>query len=368
MAKEKLPQEEGAPEAPEKMLEEAVAPEGVPTSDDDSKETAPEDKEVPEKLPAAKEESIPNNDNETEDVAEDPATDAPEKETVESVPAPATEELSPEEQLKEMEKIVEAKEKKEDAEVSKQADEAFKKEEGRSEGPPIDPRQAAREERFAREEKQKLDNWVPRTELGKAVRAGKIKSIDEVYAQGKKIMEPEIVDLLLPNLIKDTLFIGQAKGKFGGGKRRAFRQTQKVSKEGSTMTFGVMAVVGDQNGHIGIGYGKAAETLPAKEKAFRKAKLNIIKIPRGCSSYDCSCNEQHSIPVATEGKCSSVTVKLIPAPQGTGLVMNKELKKIMKAAGIKDVYSRCFGSVRTTFNTGKACLDALNKLNKFEFD
>jgi len=279
-------------------------------------------------------------------------------------------ELTPEEQLKEMEKIVEDKEKKEDEEVSKQADEAFKVEEGRadSEVARVDPKEAARQERFAREEKEKLDNWVPRTELGKEVRAGKIKNIDDIFSSGRKIMEPEIVDLLLPNLIKETLFIGQAKGKFGGGKRRAFRQTQKVSKEGSTMTFGVMAVVGDGQGHIGVGYGKAAETLPAKEKAFRKAKLNLIKIPRGCSSYDCSCNESHSIPVATEGKCSSVIVKLIPAPQGTGLVINNELKKIMKAAGIKDIYSRCFGNVRTTFNTGKACMDALNKLNKFEFD
>ena len=286
----------------------------------------------------------------------------------EEIKAPV--EPTPEEQLKEMEKIVEEKERKENEEVSKQADEAFKIEEGRadSEVARIDPKEAARQERFAREEQKKLDNWVPKTELGKEVRAGKIKDIDDIFSAGRKIMESEIVDLLLPNLIKETLFIGQAKGKFGGGKRRAFRQTQKVSKEGSTMTFGVMAIVGDGQGHIGIGYGKAAETLPAKEKAFRKAKLNIIKIPRGCSSYDCSCNESHSIPVATEGKCSSVTVKLMPAPQGTGLVINKELKKIMKAAGIKDIYSRCFGKVRTTFNTGKACMDALNKLNRFEFD
>jgi len=359
MAKEKIPQEDIAPEAVEETLVEET-----PTDDEEQAPDEPVEAEL-------KEESIPNNDDKIEDVAEDHATDAPVEEVVETADVPvaaASTELSPEEQLKEMSNVVEAQEKKADAEVTKLADEAFKKAEGRSDVKPADPREAARQERFAREEKQKLDNWVPRTELGKAVRAGKIKTIDEIFASGKKIMESEIVDLLLPNLIKDSLFIGQAKGKFGGGKRRAFRQTQKISKEGSTMTFGVMAVVGDGNGHIGIGYGKAAETLPAKEKAFRKAKLNIIRIPRGCSSYDCSCNESHSIPVATEGKCSSVTVKLMPAPQGTGLVINNELKKIMRAVGIKDIYSKCFGSVGTTFNTGKACMDALNKLNTFEFD
>ncbi|MBT3397464.1 30S ribosomal protein S5 [archaeon] len=257
-----------------------------------------------------------------------------------------------------MAEVVDAKEAKKDAEVSKEADKNFKaNERGRPEY-----KRESREERFAREAQEKLDNWVPRTELGKAVRAGKIKNISEVFEAGLKIMEPEIVDLLLPNLTKDTLFVGQAKGKFGGGKRRAFRQTQKKTKEGNVLTFGVMAVVGDRKGHIGIGYGRAAETLPAKEKAIRKAKLNIVKIPRGCASFDCSCDEEHSIPFAVEGKCSSVRVKLMPAPQGTGLVVGNELKKILKAAGIKDVYSRCFGKVNTTINTAKACMKALIKL------
>jgi small subunit ribosomal protein S5 len=271
---------------------------------------------------------------------------------------PETKEVSHDDNLKEMAEVVDAKEAKKDAEVSKEADKNFKaNERGRPEY-----KRESREERFAREAQEKLDNWVPRTELGKAVRAGKIKNISEVFEAGLKIMEPEIVDLLLPNLTKDTLFVGQAKGKFGGGKRRAFRQTQKKTKEGNVLTFGVMAVVGDRKGHIGIGYGRAAETLPAKEKAIRKAKLNIVKIPRGCASFDCSCDEEHSIPFAVEGKCSSVRVKLMPAPQGTGLVVGNELKKILKAAGIKDVYSRCFGKVNTTINTAKACMKALIKL------
>lgn len=273
--------------------------------------------------------------------------------------------MDAEKQLKEMEKIVEEKEKKVDEKISKEFDKKAKVEErrGPQSGKFNRPRETF-EERLAREQKEKLDEWVPRTELGRAVRAGKVNNIDEVLASGRKIMEPEIVDLLIPGLKTDTLFIGQAKGKFGGGKRRAFRQTQKKTKEGNVLTFGVMAVVGDGNGHVGIGYGRAAETLPAREKATRKAKLNIVKIPRGCASFDCSCEDEHSIPVAVIGKCSSVVVKLMPAPQGTGLVVNDELKKILRAVGIKDIYSKTEGKVRTTFNSAKACMAALEKIGE----
>ncbi|MFA5061464.1 MAG: 30S ribosomal protein S5 [Candidatus Pacearchaeota archaeon] len=261
-------------------------------------------------------------------------------------------------QIKEMEKIIDEKEKKEELEVSKRADEEFKKEEGRI------PVNEKREERYEREAREKLELWIPKTQLGREVKTGKIKDIEEIFKSNQKILEPEIVDTLLPNLYVDTLFIGQAKGKFGGGKRRAFRQTQKKTEESNILTFGVMAIIGDKNGHLGIGYGRAAETLPAKEKAVRKAKLNITKIKRGCGSYDCSCDELHSIPMEIQGKCSSVKVKLIPAPQGTGLVIGKEMKKILDIAGIKDIYSKSFGKVRTTFNTAKACVDALNKLGE----
>ena len=122
-----------------------------------------------------------------------------------------------------------------------------------------------------------------------------------------------------------------------------------------------MAVVGDENGHIGIGLGKSKETLPAREKSIRKAKKGIIKIERGCGSFDCSCNEKHSIPFKVEGKVGSIKVILIPAPQGTGLVIGDECKKILRLAGIKDIYSRTFGQTRTTINLAKACMEALRK-------
>ena len=125
-----------------------------------------------------------------------------------------------------------------------------------------------------------------------------------------------------------------------------------------------MAVVGDSNGHVGIGLGKGKETLPAREKALRKAKLSITKIKRGCGSFDCSCSEEHSIPFKVKGKCGSVIIELIPAQQGAGLVIGDEGKKILRLAGIKDIYSRAFGQSRTTINYAKAVMNALSKIHE----
>ncbi len=212
------------------------------------------------------------------------------------------------------------------------------------------------------EKKEELLSWVPKTKLGREVKEKKIKDIDEILDSGKKILEEQIVDSLI-NVKSDLISIGQSKGKFGGGKRRAWRQTQRKTKEGNIPTFSTLAVVGDENGHIGIGVGKSKETLPARDKAIRKAKLNVIKVNRSCASFDCACSEPHSIPFKVTGKAGSVRIILIPAPQGTGLVVANELKKILNLAGIKDIYSKTFGKKRTTFNLVKACMDALKKTN-----
>ncbi len=208
-----------------------------------------------------------------------------------------------------------------------------------------------------------IEAWHPKTKLGEEVKAEKIKNIDEILDNKRKILEPEIVDSLI-NIKSDLLSIGQSKGKFGGGKRRAWRQTQRKTKEGNIPTFSAMAVIGDEKGHVGIGSGKAMETLPARDKAIRKAKLNVIKVKRACAGFDCDCPELHTVPFKVTGKAGSVRVTLIPAPQGTGLVVGSELKKILKIAGIRDVYSRTSGRIRTTFNLIKACMDALEKTNQ----
>lgn len=208
--------------------------------------------------------------------------------------------------------------------------------------------------------RQELASWVPRTQIGKQVKEKKITDIDYLLDNHIKIFEPEIVSSLI-SIRSDLLEIGQAKGKFGGGKRRAWKQTQRKTAEGNVATFACMAVAGDEQGHVGLGYGKAKETLPAREKAIRLAKINIIKIQRGCGSFDCNCNEPHSLLRRVKGKCGSVEAELIPAPQGTGLVIGDESKKILKLAGIKDVYSRVSGQGRNTINVAKAIMDALRK-------
>lgn len=219
--------------------------------------------------------------------------------------------------------------------------------------------------REAESDKRALESWVPKTKLGREVKAGKIKDIDSILATGNKILESGIVDTLL-RLQTDLLLIGQAKGKFGGGKRRAWRQTQRKTMEGNVVTFSCMAIVGDSKGHVGIGLGKAKETLPSRAKAIRKAKLNIIRVNRGYETREEHSDDPHTVPFAVKGKCGSVRIKLIPAPRGTGLVVGDECKKILRLAGIKDVYAVTRGQTRTTFNVAKACIDALNQTNRMK--
>jgi len=220
-------------------------------------------------------------------------------------------------------------------------------------------------EKEAEERRQReLENWSPKSVLGKKVVEGKIKDVEEIFDENLKILEPEIIDTLLPNTESDLINIGQSKGKFGGGKRRAWKQTQKKTAEGNVPTFACMSVVGDKNGHVGLGYGKAKETLPAKQKALRDAKINLIRVRRGCGSFDCTCSESHSIPFKVEGKIGSTKIILMPAPKGTGLVADGECRKLLKLAGIKDIYTRSFGQTRTKINMLKACFEALKELNK----
>lgn len=216
-------------------------------------------------------------------------------------------------------------------------------------------------------EKQKgvdIAKWVPKTELGKKVKAGEIKNINEILDNALNIKEVNIVDALLPDLAVELLLVGQAKGKFGGGQRRIFRQTQKKTAEGNKPHFSAVAVVGNKDGYVGVGTGKAKETVPAREKAYRNAKLNIIKIRRGCGSWQCNCKTPHSIPFKVKGKAGSVELELMPAPKGTGLCVENEVKKILALAGIKDVWSRSSGTTTTKFNVVFACFDALKQLMK----
>jgi small subunit ribosomal protein S5 len=207
-----------------------------------------------------------------------------------------------------------------------------------------------------------LDSWNPKTDIGKKVKSGQITNIDEILSSGNKIFETQIVDFLIPNLQNELLLIGQSKGKFGGGKRSIWRQTQKKTSEGNKPKFTTLALVGNKDGYVGIGFGKSKETMPAKEKAMRNAKLNIIKVKRGCGSWECGCGKNHSIPFKVEGKSASVEIKLIPAPKGIKLCVEKECQKILSFAGIKDIYSKTSKS-RTKIGLIKACFEALKNLS-----
>jgi small subunit ribosomal protein S5 len=256
------------------------------------------------------------------------------------------------------ETMIEQKEVKEEKQKEKEFEQQQKEKKSKKE--------MTREERAKEEIKERIASWIPKTKIGKLVKGKKLTDLDEILEK-YKILEPEIVDSLL-DLDSELLAMGQAKGKFGGGKRRAWRQTQKKTAEGNVPSFSASVVVGNKKGYVGLGFGKAKETLPARSKAIRHAKLNIFKVVRGCGSFDCICNEKHSIPFKVQGKNSSSSIILLPAPQGTGLVAGDEIKKILRLAGIKDVYSKTFGKTKTTANLAKATIDALKKLKEKSYE
>jgi small subunit ribosomal protein S5 len=208
--------------------------------------------------------------------------------------------------------------------------------------------------------------WIPKTILGQKVKAKEITSIDAILDSGNRIFEAEIVEHLLPEGKTELLFIGQAKGKFGGGQKRVFKQTQKKTPEGNKPSFASYAIYGNGNGYVGAGYGKSKDTVPSREKAFRKSKLNVFKIRRGCGSWECGCKTPHSIPFAVEGKSGSVIIRLIPAPKGKGLIVEEECQKILRMAGITDVWSKTFGQTKQKQNLIKACLKALKQLSEMK--
>jgi len=215
---------------------------------------------------------------------------------------------------------------------------------------------------------EKKQAWQPRTKLGKLVLEGKIKSLDEILEKGYKIKEPEIVDYLEPNLKIELVLIGRGGTKGGAKKRIAVKRSVKVTASGRRVRYSVMVIVGNENGIVGIGRGKAKDGRSAYLKAIRNAKLNLIKVIRGCGSWECGCSESHSIPWKTYGKSGSVKVILMPAPKGTGLVVDDESKKLFRLAGIKDVWSKTFGRTKQHMNLIQAMFDALRNIPKYRKD
>jgi small subunit ribosomal protein S5 len=211
------------------------------------------------------------------------------------------------------------------------------------------------------------ENWIPRTELGKQVMAGEI-TLDQIFLQGRKISEPEIVDKLIPNLQNDIIFIGGSPGKGGGIKRTPTRRTARMHRSGRRYRVQAMIVVGNGDGYLGMGVAGAIEHRDAIDKATEAAKLNMIPVKRGCGSWECACRGNHSVPFEVQGKAGSVRVVLMPAPKGIGLCINDEAKKVLRLAGIRDVWSKCFGESKTRNNYVLAMFDAFKRMNKMKIE
>jgi small subunit ribosomal protein S5 len=193
---------------------------------------------------------------------------------------------------------------------------------------------------------EKVEGWMPRTRLGKMIHEGQISSMEEVFTEGLKIREPEIVDILLPDLQEEVINIGLVQKQTDAGEKSRFR---------------AIVVVGNRDGYVGLGSGKAAQVRTAIQKAAIDARLNITPVRRGCGSWECGCGKPHSLPFEVRGRCGGVEIVLIPGPRGLGLVANEAAKIILGLAGVKDCWTRSYGSTRTIPSFAYAIFDALRK-------
>ncbi len=197
-----------------------------------------------------------------------------------------------------------------------------------------------------RERTVNLEEWIPKTRLGKMIQEGKITSIEEVFLNGMKISEAQIADALLPDLKEEVINVNLV---------------QKQTDAGEKSRFKAIVAVGNRDGYIGLGSGKASQVRNAIEKAAINARLSIVPVKRGCGSWECGCGKPHSVPFQVEGKCGGVRVVIVPGPRGLGLVASEVSKAILGLAGVKDLWMRSYGSTRTVPSYACAVFDALRK-------
>ncbi|RJS71503.1 30S ribosomal protein S5 [ANME-2 cluster archaeon] len=190
------------------------------------------------------------------------------------------------------------------------------------------------------------EEWIPRTKLGTLVREGKITDIDTALDSGLPLREVEIIEILLPDLAEEVLDVNMV---------------QRMTDSGRRVKFRAVSIVGNKDGYIGFGQGKDRQAGPAIRKSIANAKLHVIGIKRGCGSWECGCSDPHSVPFLVNGKSGSVGIELKPAPRGLGIASGATAKKVLEMAGIKDVWTRTWGTTRTTLNFAKATYDALRQ-------
>lgn len=113
------------------------------------------------------------------------------------------------------------------------------------------------------------------------------------------------------------------------------KRVTKVVKGGRTFRFAALVVVGDENGHVGVGLGKAMEIPDAIRKGKEDAKKNLIYV---------ELNKDKSIYHETIGKYGSSSVLLKPAPQGTGIIAGGPARAVLELAGVKNIRTKSLGS------------------------
>ena len=188
--------------------------------------------------------------------------------------------------------------------------------------------------------------WIPKTSIGKRVIAGEINSMEEILSQGLRIQEAGIVKKLLPDLKTEVIDVGII---------------QKMTANGQSTRFKALVAAGNENGWLGIGMGKSKQMRIAIEKANNAAYLNVSPVKLGCGSWECRCDQKHSVPFKVKGKGGSVVIEILPAPRGLGLVAGEKIRNLLKLAGLKDAWTTAKGSTSTMNSTSKAVLQCLRQ-------
>lgn len=133
------------------------------------------------------------------------------------------------------------------------------------------------------------------------------------------------------------------------------RRVAKTVKGGRNMRFSVTVVVGDKEGHVGVGLGKAQEIPEAERKATEDAKKNIITVPMVGTT----------IPHRHVGVFGAGRVLLMPASEGTGVIAGSSVRTVLEMAGLKDVRAKSIGS-NNAVNMAYATMQALKELKTVE--
>jgi small subunit ribosomal protein S2e len=172
--------------------------------------------------------------------------------------------------------------------------------------------------------------------------------VEEIFLHSLPIKEAEIVDYFCKDLKDEVMKITPVQKQTAAGQRTRFK---------------AFVVVGDGNGHIGLGVKCAKEVAGAIRGAIISAKCSLIPVRRGF--WGSKFGQPHTVPCKVTGACGSVRFRLVPAPRGTGIVAARAPKKVLTYAGIKDVYTSSKGNTKTLGNFIKATYDAL--LNTYKY-